>query len=72
MALCTSEIEDMETHLMALFRSDEGRKTELKQRAKRLFAKFKVSTTKAPLDSMKITLGLLLHTMEYMEGDVVE
>lgn len=70
--LCKSEIGNMQTHLMPLFRSEEGRKMELKQRVMWLFAKSKVSTTKASLDSMKVTLGLLLHTMEYMKGDVVE
>ena len=71
-ALCTSEIENMQTHLLPLFRSDEGPRMELKQRARWLFAKSKVSTTKTSLDSMKTTLNLLLHSIEYIEGDVVE
>lgn len=71
-ALCTSEIENMRTHLLPLFQSTEGRKMEFRQRARWLFAKSKVSTTKASLDSMKVTLGLLLHTIEYIEGDIVE
>lgn len=52
-ALCTSEIKNMQMHLMPLFRSKEGRRMELKQRARWLSAKSKVSTTKTPLDSMK-------------------
>lgn len=71
-ALCTSEIENMRAYLMPLFQSAEGRRMELKQRATWLFAKSRVSTTKASMDSMKVTLGLLLHTIEYIEGDVVE
>lgn len=71
-ALCTSDIENMRTHLMPLFESAEGRRMEFKQRARWLFAKSKVSTTKTSLDSMKVTLGLLLRTIEYIEGDTVE
>lgn len=71
-AMCKSEIGNMQRHLMPLFQSEEGHKMELKQKAKWLFAKSKVSTTKASLDSLKGTLNLLLHTMEYMEGHFVE
>lgn len=69
--LCASEMQNMDRHLMPLCGSGEGQRMDFKQKTMWLFAKTKISTTKASLDSMKLTLNLLLSTLEYMEvGDV--
>lgn len=70
--LCAAEMQNMDKHLMPLFGSGECQKMDFKQRTRWLFAKTKVSTSKASLDSMKLTLSLLLSTLEYMEGGDVE
>lgn len=72
MDLCATEMQNMDKHLKPLCGSGEGQKMDLKQKAMWLFAKTKISTTKASLDSMKLTLGLLLGTLEYMEGGDAE
>lgn len=70
-ALSGSEVDRIRAHLMPILATSaaKGKQMGLLQRAKWLFAKSKVSTTRVSLDSLKLTLGLLLDTLDFKEGD---
>lgn len=68
--LCRYEIEDLDRNLAPL--RDDGRRTDtadLKQKAKWLFDKPKIAARQASLDSLKLTLSLLLHNVQLFDGD---
>lgn len=71
-SLCQVEVNRIRAHLTPLFASSVARGMGILQRAQWLFAKSKVSTIRVSLDSLKLTLGLLLHTLDFKEGDDVE
>ncbi|KAJ0115075.1 hypothetical protein J7T55_001484 [Diaporthe amygdali] len=68
--LCRHEIEDLNQNLASL-KDDGGRgdTAQLKQKAKWLFDKPKIAAKQASLDSLKLTLGLLLHNVRLFDGD---
>lgn len=68
--LCRYEIEDLDRNLAPL--RDDGRRADtgdLKQKAKWLFDKPKIAARQASLDSLKLTLSLLLHNVQLFDGD---
>lgn len=68
--LCRYEIEDLDRNLAPL--RDDGRRAEtadLKQKAKWLFDKPKIAARQASLDSLKLTLSLLLHNVQLFDGE---
>lgn len=58
-ALCRTDIEEIKVALLPMAVRDE-RDMDLKQKAKWLFAKSKISTRRASLDSLKLTLDPFL------------
>lgn len=67
--LCTYEIEDLHLNLAPL-RENDGRDTaSLKQKAKWLFDKPKIAARQASLDSLKLTLSLLLHNVQLFDAE---
>lgn len=68
--LCRYEIEDLNRNLAPL--RDDGLRentSDLKQKAKWLFDKPKIAARQASLDSLKLTLSLLLHNVQLFDGD---
>lgn len=66
--LCRYEIEDLDRNLAPL--RDDGRRADtadLKQKAKWLFDKPKIAARQASLDSLKLTLSLLLHNVQLFD-----
>ncbi|KAH7006378.1 hypothetical protein EDB82DRAFT_115798 [Fusarium venenatum] len=66
-ALCKTDIEGVERFLVPLT-SPFGQTLKLKDKVKWLFEKAKVSSRRASLDSLKLTLGLFLHTLDFIEN----
>ncbi|KAH8688244.1 hypothetical protein BGZ61DRAFT_452967 [Ilyonectria robusta] len=66
-ALCRADIEDIQGFLIP-FMSPAGKDVGAKQKIKWLFAKAKVSSRRAALDSLKLTLNLFLHTLSFIES----
>ncbi|KAL3605343.1 hypothetical protein FPOAC2_00286 [Fusarium poae] len=66
-ALCKTDIEGVERFLVPLT-SPFGQSLKLKDKVKWLFEKAKVSSRRASLDSLKLTLGLFLHTLDFIEN----
>lgn len=68
--LCRYEIEDLNLNLAPL-RDDErrGDTANLRQKAKWLFDKPKIAARQASLDSLKLTLSLLLHNVQLFDGE---
>ncbi len=69
--LCKADIEDIEQSLSPLL-APEGEAMDLKRATKWLFTKSKIATKRASLDSLKLTLGLYMHTLQFIEGNYVE
>lgn len=68
--LCRYEIEDLDQKLAPLKDDDHrGDTTTLKKKAKWLFDKPKLAARQASLDSLKLTLSLLLHNVHLFDGD---
>ncbi|KAF4880130.1 hypothetical protein CGCSCA1_v001015 [Colletotrichum siamense] len=70
-AQCKKTIDDIKEHLAPVL----ARKTEdmvLKQRVRWLFAKHKVSTKQASLDSIKLSLTLILSVLCFREKNYIE
>lgn len=68
--LCRYEIEDLDRNLAPL--KDDGQRqstSDLKQKAKWLLDKPKIAARQASLDSLKLTLSLLLHNVQLFDGD---
>ncbi len=70
-ALCKTDIDDIKQCLSPLM-VQGGEDLDLKRKAKWLFAKSKIATKRASLDSLKLTLNLYLHTLDFMESNTVE
>ncbi|KAM0359383.1 hypothetical protein ACHAP4_004291 [Fusarium culmorum] len=66
-ALCKTDIEGVECFLAPL-NSPSGQKLKLNDKVKWLFGKAKVSSRRASLDSLKLTLSLFLHTLDFIEN----
>jgi ABC-type transporter Mla subunit MlaD len=67
--LCRYEIEDLDRNLAPL--REDGRRADaadLKQKAKWLFDKPKIAARQASLDSLKLTLSLMLHNVQLFDG----
>lgn len=71
LALCKSDIDDIEEFLKSL-QPMQGSEVSVKQRTKWLFSKSKVSLRRASLDSLKLTLSLFVHTLDFIESGEVE
>lgn len=70
-ALCKSDIDDIEGFLRSL-QPMQASEVSIKQKTKWLFTKSKVSLRRASLDSLKLTLSLFVHTLEFIESGEVE
>jgi hypothetical protein len=66
-ALCKADIEGVEKFLIPLT-SPSGQTLKFKDKVKWLFDKAKVSSRRASLDSLKLTLSLFLHTLDFIEN----
>jgi hypothetical protein len=66
-ALCKTDIEGVEKILIPLT-SPLGQNLKLKNKVKWLFEKAKVSSRRASLDSLKLTLSLFLLTVDFIEN----
>lgn len=68
--LCRYEIEDLDQNLAPLKDDDNrGDTGTLKQKAKWLFDKPKIAARQASLNSLKLTLSLLLHNVHLFDGE---
>lgn len=68
--LCRYEIEDLDRNLAPLKDdSQRGDNTNVKQKTKWLFDKPKISARQASLNSLKLTLSLLLHNVHLFDGE---
>ncbi|KAG6356417.1 hypothetical protein INS49_015805 [Diaporthe citri] len=68
--LCRYEIEDLDQNLAPLKDDDKrGDTANLKQKAKWLFDKPKIAARQASLNSLKLTLSLLLHNVHLFDGE---
>ncbi|KAF4448439.1 hypothetical protein F53441_8162 [Fusarium austroafricanum] len=70
-ALCQADVKDIEEFLKPLT-YPSGKDLGLKQKIKWLFDKAKVSSRRASLDSLKLTLNLFLHILDFSEDGEVE
>ncbi|KAI0973432.1 hypothetical protein F4678DRAFT_426700 [Xylaria arbuscula] len=69
--LCRLNINKIKEHLLPILPTSNGN-ISIAQKARWVFAKSKISTRKTALDSLKLTLTLFLHTLDFVEGDVVD
>lgn len=68
--LCRHEIDDLNRNLAPLKDDDRrGDTAYLRQKAKWLFDKPKIAAKQASLDSLKLTLSLLLHNVQLFDGE---
>ncbi|KAI3392866.1 hypothetical protein diail_5041 [Diaporthe ilicicola] len=68
--LCRHEINDLNENLAPLKDDDRrGDMAYLKQKARWLFDKPKVAARQASLDSLKLTLSLLVHNVQLFDGE---
>lgn len=70
-ALCQKVILEIQECLLPLI-PQIGKGLDILQRARWLFAKSKITTRRASLDSLKLTLNLFLHAVDFSRGDVDE
>jgi len=68
---CRTDIDEIEACLMPLI-AKAGEVLSRKQRFRWLFAKSKIAGKQAALNSLKLTLSLFIHTMEFEDEDDVE
>lgn len=66
--LCRHEIEDLDSSLAPL-KDDKQQGGTTKLKAKWLFDKPKIAARQASLDSLKLTLSLLLHNVQLFGGE---
>ncbi|RGP66320.1 hypothetical protein FSPOR_6698 [Fusarium sporotrichioides] len=65
--LCKSDIKGVE-HFITPLTSPSGKNLKFKDKVKGLFDKGKVSSRRASLDSLKLTLSLFLYTLDFIEN----
>ncbi|KAK2774252.1 hypothetical protein CKAH01_13217 [Colletotrichum kahawae] len=70
-ALCRKDIDDIK-ECMAPLLGKRAEEMVLKHKLRWLFAKSKVSTRQASLNSLKLTLALFLQALDLMEEDYIE
>lgn len=70
-ALCKSDIDNIDEFLKSL-QPIRGSEVSIKQKTKFLFSKSRMSLRRASLDSLKLTLSLFMHTLEFIESGEVE
>lgn len=69
--LCKTDIEGIEDLLKGL-ESKSKSYVSVKEKTKWLFTKSKISLRQSSLDSLKLTLSLLMHTLDFMECSKIE
>ncbi|KAI0098720.1 hypothetical protein GGR51DRAFT_537673 [Nemania sp. FL0031] len=69
--LCRADIDQIKEFLLPLLPAG-GRNMSVSQKAKWLFAKSKISMRRSSLNSLKLTITLFLHTLDFIEGDLID
>ncbi|KAF4964901.1 hypothetical protein FSARC_7246 [Fusarium sarcochroum] len=70
-SLCKADIRNVEEFLIPLT-SRPGKDLGLRHKTKWLFDKAKISSRGAALDSLKLTLSLFFHTLDFIEAGEAE
>jgi hypothetical protein len=70
-ALCTTDIEDIGDFLKSL-QPLQGQRIRLKQKLRWVIGKSKIMMKRSSLDSLKSTLNLYMHSIEFIENGEVE
>lgn len=69
--LCKSDLESIKQFLIPVL-STGGDKMSMVQRARWIFVKAKISTKRVSLNSLKLTINLFIHTLDFIEGDLLD
>ncbi|KAI1504536.1 hypothetical protein F5X99DRAFT_371334 [Biscogniauxia marginata] len=69
--LCKVDIDNIKQCLLPISPSD-NEKMDIAKKARWLLAKSKIAMRRTSLDSLKLTLTLFLHTLDFIEGDVID
>ncbi len=70
--VCETDLRALEGLLRRLRPLRGGRAAEIRQKARWVFARSRVASRRASLDSLKLTLTLFLHTLDFIESGEVE
>ncbi|KAI0535418.1 hypothetical protein GGR58DRAFT_443452 [Xylaria digitata] len=68
--LCKADLDDIKLFLLQLLPAGGGN-MRLAQKAKWIFVKSKISMRRSSLNSLKLTIALFLHTLDFVEGDLL-
>ncbi|KAI0502849.1 hypothetical protein F5B22DRAFT_43425 [Xylaria bambusicola] len=70
-SLCKADLESIKQFLLPVLPAG-GDKMSMVQKAKWIFVKAKVSAKRVSLNSLKLTITLFLHTLDFIEGDLLD
>ncbi|KAI1124675.1 hypothetical protein F5Y10DRAFT_284827 [Nemania abortiva] len=69
--LCKADIDQIKEFLLPMLPAG-GRNMSVSQKAKWRFFKSKIEMRRSSLDSLKLTVTLFLHTLDFIEGDLID